>query len=317
MATTTSITTTYAGKFLQQYIATALLSAPTLDKQLVTIKGNIKYKEVIKKIATGGLLKDASCDFTATGSVTLTERVLQPKELQVNQQLCKKDFHSDWMSEEMGISAYDTLAPSFADFILARYAAQVAQENEISFWRGATGTSGQYDGICTLIATDASLPSAQEIAGTTVTSANVLAELRKIVAAIPTTIIAKEDMFIYLPVNMYYAYIAALGGFGASGLGANGVGGQGTQWYSNQALSIDGVKIVLAEGLASNVAIAAQKSNLFFGTGLLSDMNTVKLIDTSETLGDENVRIVMRMTGCANYGFAEEIVTYGITNSAN
>jgi len=317
MPTTTSITTTYAGKFLQQYIATALLSAPTLDKQLVTIKPNIKYKEVIKKIATGGLLKDASCDFTATGSVTLTERVLTPKELQVNQQLCKKDFHSDWMSEEMGISAFDTLAPSFADFILARYASQVAQENEISFWRGVTGTSGQYDGICTLIAVDALLPTAQEIAGTTVTAANVLVELRKIVAAIPATIIAKEDTFIYLPVNMYYAYIAALGGFGASGLGANGVGGQGTQWYSNQALSIDGVKIVLAEGLASNIAIAGQKSNLYFGTGLVSDMNTVKLIDTSETLGDENVRIVMRMTGCANYGYAEELVTYGITNSAN
>lgn len=317
MATTTSITTTYAGKFLQEYIATALLSAPTLDKGLVTIKSNIKYKEPIKKIATGNLLSNASCDFSATGSVTLTERVLTPKELQVNQQLCKKDFRSDWEAEEMGISVYDKLAPSFADFILARYAAGVAAENEVSFWRGATGTTGQYDGICTLIAADAALPASQEIAGTTVTASNVLVELRKIVSNIPPTILGKEDLFIYLPVNMYYAYIQALGGFGASGLGAAGVGGQGTMWYQNQALSIDGIKVVLAEGLASNVAIAAQKSNLYFGTGLLDDMNEVRLIDTSETLGDQNVRIVMRMTGCANYGFAEEIVTYGIINSAN
>jgi hypothetical protein len=317
MATTTSITTTYAGKFLQEYIGTALLSAPTIEQGLVTVKPNIKYKEVIKKLATGGLLKDATCDFTATGSVTLTERVLTPKELQINQQLCKKDFRSDWDAENMGISVYDNLAPSFADFILARYAAGIAAENEVSFWRGATGTTGQYDGICTLIALDAALPTAQEVAGTTVTASNVLVELRKITAAIPATILAKEDLFIYLPVNMYYAYIQALGGFGASGLGANGVGGQGTQWYSNQALSIDGVKIVLAQGLASNVAIAAQKSNLYFGTGLLDDMNEVRLIDTSETLGDQNFRVVMRMTGCANYGFAEEIVTYGITNAAN
>jgi hypothetical protein len=317
MATTTSITTTYAGKFLQEYIGTALLSAPTIEQGLVTVKPNIKYKEVIKKLATGGLLKDATCDFTATGSVTLTERVLTPKELQINQQLCKKDFRSDWDAENMGISVYDNLAPSFADFILARYAAGIAAENEASFWRGATGTTGQYDGICTLIALDAALPTAQEVAGTTVTASNVLVELRKITAAIPATILAKEDLFIYLPVNMYYAYIQALGGFGASGLGANGVGGQGTQWYSNQALSIDGVKIVLAQGLASNVAIAAQKSNLYFGTGLLDDMNEVRLIDTSETLGDQNFRVVMRMTGCANYGFAEEIVTYGITNAAN
>ena len=317
MATTTSVSTTYAGKFLAEYIGTALLSAPTLDKGLVTIKPNIKHKEVIKRVATGTLLSDATCDFTATGSITLTERILEPKELNVNQQVCKKDFRGDWMAEDMGISAFDNLSKNFADFILTRYAAGVAAENEISFWRGATGTTGQYDGICTLIALDAALPSAQEVAGTTVDASNVLVELRKVHAKIPATILAKEDLFIYAPTNVYYAYIAALGGFGASGLGANGVGGAGAQWYSNQALSIDGVKIVLAEGLASNVMIAAQKSNLFFGTGLISDYNTVKLIDTSETLGDDNVRIVMRMTGCANYGFATEIVTYGITNSAN
>jgi len=49
MATTTSISTTYAGQFSGKYIAAALLSAPTLDKELITLKPNIKYKEVIKK----------------------------------------------------------------------------------------------------------------------------------------------------------------------------------------------------------------------------------------------------------------------------
>ena len=97
---------------------------------------------------------------TTTGSITLTERVLEPKELNVNQQVCKKDFRGDWMAEDMGISAFDNLSKTFADFILTRYAAGVAAENEISFWRGATGTTGQYDGICTLIALDAALPSA-------------------------------------------------------------------------------------------------------------------------------------------------------------
>jgi len=121
MATTTSVSTTYAGKFLAEYIGTALLSAPTLDKGLVTIKPNIKHKEVIKKVATGTLLSDATCDFTATGSITLTERVLEPKELNVNQQVCKKDFRGDWMAEDMGISAFDNLSKTFADFILTRY----------------------------------------------------------------------------------------------------------------------------------------------------------------------------------------------------
>jgi hypothetical protein len=50
MATTTSITTTYAGEFAGKYIAAALLSGTTLDKGLIEIKPNVKFKEVIKKL---------------------------------------------------------------------------------------------------------------------------------------------------------------------------------------------------------------------------------------------------------------------------
>ena len=49
LSTSTNITTTYAGEFAGKYIAAALLSAPTLDKEYITLKPNIKYKEVIKK----------------------------------------------------------------------------------------------------------------------------------------------------------------------------------------------------------------------------------------------------------------------------
>jgi hypothetical protein len=73
----------------------------------------------------------------------------------------------------------------------------------------------------------------------------------------------------------------------------------------------------MANGLAANVALLSQKSNLYFATGLLNDMNEVRVIDTAETLGDDNVRVVMRFTADAKYGFAEDVVTYGITNSAN
>jgi len=56
---------------------------------------------------------------------------------------------------------------------------------------------------------------------------------------------------------------------------------------------------------------------LFFGCGLLNDANEVRLIDTAETLGDDNVRIVMRAGYAVNYHSVSDIVTYGITNSAN
>ena len=317
MATTTSITTTYAGEYAKKYISAALLSASTIENGGIEVMPNVKFKSVIQKIATDGIVKDSTCDFDATSTVTLSERILQVEEFQVNLQLCKKDFESTWLSIEMGMSSFDSLPPSFADFLVAHVSAKVAEKMEQNIWRGAAANSGEFNGFSALLAADAALPVAQEVAGTTVTAANVIAELGKVVDAIPAKLYGKEDLYLYVSQNIARAYVRALGGFAASGLGANGTNAQGTQWFNNGSLSFDGIKIFVANGLANNVAIAAEKSNLYFGTGLLSDQNEVKVIDMADVDGSQNVRVVMRFTAGVQYGIVEDIVTYGITNSAN
>jgi len=317
MATTTSITSTYAGESAGQYISAAFLSGSTIENGGITVKPNVKFKEVIKKVSTNDIVKDASCDFDATSTITLTERVLQPEFQQVNLQLCKKDFISDWEAIQMGYSAHHDLPPSFSDFLISHVAAKVAQRTENSIWAGDTSTSGQFDGFSTTLALDAALPAAQEVAGTTVTASNVITELGKIVDAIPSALYGAEDLNVYVSQNIARAYVRALGGFGSSGLGAAGTNAMGTQWWNNGSLTFDGVKIFVANGLGDNTAIAAEKSNLFFGTGLLADHNEVKVLDMSDLDGSDNVRVVMRFTAGVQYGVVEDIVTYGITNAAN
>ena len=317
MATTTSITTTYAGEFANKIIAASLLSSPTIDRGGIEVKPNVRFKQVIKRVGTDAILKNATCDFDATSTITLTEKILQPEEFQVNLQLCKKDFASDWLSAEQGFSAFKTLPKSFADFLVAHVAAKVAAKNETNIWEGVTANAGEFDGLSTLLAADAALPSGQEIAGAAVSSSTIVAELGKIADAIPSSLYTKDDLYIYTSQAMARAYVRALGGFGASGLGANGTNAMGTQWYNNGSLTFDGIKIFVADGLASTKAIAAQKSNLYFGTGLISDLTEVKVIDMADIDGSQNVRIIMRMTAGVQYGFASDIVTYGITNSAN
>ena len=307
MPTTTSITTTYSGEFAGQYISAALLSAPTIENGGIEVKTNIKYKEVIKKIATDDLLKNATCDFEPTSTVTLTERIIQPEEFQVNLSLCKKDFRSDWESLSMGIGAFDQLPTNFADFLIGHVAAKVAQANEINIWRGANATAGQFDGFVPLMTADATVV---DVVGTTVTAANVIAEMGKAVDAIPAALYGKEDLYLYVSQNVARAYVRALGGFAASGLGANGTNALGTQWYNNGALSFDGVKIFVANGLADNYMVAAEKSNLYFGTSLLSDLQEVKVLDMSEIDGSQNVRIVMRLLAGVQYGIGSDIVLY-------
>jgi hypothetical protein len=307
MATTTSITTTYSGSFAGKYISAALLSASTIENGGIEVKPNVKYKEVIKKLATNDLVKNATCDFDATSTITLTERILQPEEFQINLSLCKKDFRSDWEAIQMGYSAFDTLPPSFQDFLLAHVAAKAAQNNEVSIWRGVNATAGQFDGLVTLATADATVV---DVAGEAITAANVIAEMGSVIDAIPSELYGKEDLYLYVSQNVARAYVRALGGFAASGLGANGTNAMGTQWFNNGSLSFDGVSIFVANGLADNYMMAAQKSNLYFGTGLLSDHNEVKVIDMADLDGSQNVRIVMRFTAGVNYGIGSDIVLY-------
>lgn len=303
----TSITTTYAGEFAGKYISAALLSADTLEGGGITIKPNVKYKEVMKTLSTNALVKDAACDFADQSTVTLAERVLQPEEFQVNLELCKKDFHSDWEAVQMGYSAFDSLPPSFADFLIGHIAAKVAQKTEENIWQGVTANAGEFDGFEALLTADGTVV---DVTGTTVTAANVITEMGKVVDAIPTAVYGKEDLYIYVASNVARAYIRALGGFGASGLGANGVNNEGTTWFNGGDLAFDGVKLFVCSGLSDNTMVAAQKSNLFFGTGLLADHNEVKLIDMADLDGSQNVRVVMRFTAGVQYGIGADIVYY-------
>ena len=308
MATTTSITTTYAGEFAGEYISAALLSGNTLENGGITIKPNVKFKEVIKKISTDAIVKDATCDFDPTSTVTLEERILQPTEVQVNLQLCKKDFHSDWEAAQMGYSAHDSLPPLFSDFLLGHVAAKVAQKTEQTIWNGAAATAGEFGGFRELMLADSDI---NDVTGTTVDSGDVIAELGKVVDAIPSTLYGSDDLTIYVSQNVAKAYVRALGGF-ATNVGASGIDAQGTQWYTNGTLSFDGVRLFTANGLPNNTMVAAEKSNLFFGTGLMSDQNEVKVIDMADIDGSQNVRIVMRYTAGVQYGIGSDIVLYSV-----
>lgn len=302
-----SLTSTYAGEFSGKYIAAALLSASTLDSGAISILPNVKFKSVIQKGATDDIVKDASCDFvTNQGTLTLTEAVLQPEEFQVNLQLCKKELHNSWEAAQMGYSAFDNLAPSFAEFVISHVAAKVADKTEKNIWSGSTANSGEFDGFTAKLTADADVI---DVAAGTVTAANVIAEMGKVVDAIPTAVYGEEDLTLYVSSNVARAYIRALGGFAAT-IGANGSDNKGTQWYNGGELSFDGINIFVAKGLADNTMVAAQKSNLYFGTGILNDQNEVKVIDMSDIDGSQNVRIIMRFTAGVQHVFGGDIVLY-------
>ena len=297
-----------------EYIAAALLSAKTLDNKLVTIKPNVKFKSVIQKLDVSGIVQDASCDFVTSGSVALSERVLEPKELQVNLQLCKQEFVDSWESLQLGFSAFDTIPASFNDYLISWVAGNVAQATEQGIWQG-TNTNGSFTGFQSLFSASiaaggagAVLPalSGSTIISGSVTSANVLDKLNSVVNTIPSAVYGKEDLLIYVGTKVAKAYQQALAG---GAIGANGWNNQLN--VGEKPFNFNGIEIVLCPGMSDDKIVAAQKSNLFFGTGLLSDHNEVRVLDMANLDGSQNYRIIMRYTAGVQFGIGQDIVYYG------
>jgi len=303
MATTTTISTTYNGEAAAEYLSAALLSGKTLNDGAITIKPNVKKKQVLRTLSLADAIADASCDFTATGTVTLGEVELVPKDLQVNLQFCKTDFADDWDAISMGYSAHDVLPKNFSDYMLGHIAGQIAESVENHIWQGddsAVSGFNLFEGFEQRIATT----NVAGMGGTSVTSSNVIDFLGGVVDGVPSAVYGKEDLTIYVPNNVFQAYVRALGGF-ATNVGAAGIDSKGTTFYSmGTGLTYEGIKIQRCPGMSNNRAIAAQSSNLYFGTGLLNDHNEVKLIDMADIDGSKNVRMVARFTAATQVGIS-------------
>jgi hypothetical protein len=314
------ITSTYAGEFAGQYIAAALLSARTLDNKLITIHPNVKFKEVLQKVAVDGIVQDASCDFVTSGSVVLSERILEPKELQVNLQLCKQEFVDSWQALQLGYSAFDSIPANFNDFLISYTGGKVAEATEQSIWRGEN-VNGQFLGFesafsASIAAGGATAVLPARVSGGTsaiisgsITSANVLSVMNSVLDTVPDEVYGKEDLLLYVSTNVAKAYQQALAGSGANGLGANGWNNQMN--VGEKPFNFNGVEIVLCPGMSANKIAAAQKSNLFFGTGLLSDHNEVRVLDMANLDGSQNYRIIMRYTAGVQFGIGQDIVYFG------
>jgi len=308
MATTTSITTTYAGEAAASYISAALLSGNTIANGGISVKPNIKYSEVIRTFATDGIVKDATCDFSDTSTITTAERSLTPESFQVNLELCKASFRNDWDAISMGYSAFDVAPKSFTDYLIGYAAAKVAAKIEANIWHGTNATTGEFDGLVPLMTADGTVIDEAGILA--MDSTTVIAEMGSVVDEIPAALYGDPLLKLYISQSVARDYVRALGGFVAT-VGAAGVDNKGSQWYDNGSLSFEGIPIFVAPGLNTKYMVAAKSDNLWFGTGLMSDLtSSAQVLDMSGVDGSQNIRVILRFTAVVNYGIGADCVLY-------
>ena len=299
MATTTSLTTTYAGKEAAGYIRAAFLSNESLAA--VTFKENIEYKQVVRKLVDNVTFANATCDFTPTGTVTLTERILTLEKFQVQRQLCKNTFLSDWESRS---EQNNELHASLTDALIANVMAGVAANNERVMWQGVNATAGEYAGFETLFLADAAVLDVSSPEA--ITSANVIDEMNKLVLTLPVRVRrATEKPVIAVSSNVAEAFRTAILGLGG-----------GSYLYQGETVKMTWqgqYDIVECPGMSDDTMAFYQKSNLWFGTNLLDQWNNVAVLDMYQYDLSDNVRFAASFFAGVQYGFGDEIAFYQYT----
>ena len=305
MATTTSLTTTYSGKVAGGYIRAAFMSNETLAG--ITVKENVDYKQVVRRLVDDITFADATCDFTPTGDITLDERILEIKKLQIHRQICKGDLGAengsllqDW---DAGDIQKDILPASLTDALIATILGGAGQKNEDLIWNGDSANAGEYDGFATLLNADGTVINVSTPLTTTMTKANVDDEINRLVLACPYAVkSATEKPTIYLASNVWELLMMNQAEAG------NG-------WYAYSGPEIPkqflGYKVHVCPGMPAYHMLMAQPSNLWFGTNLLSDWNEVKVLDMTDLDASDNVRFRARFFAGVQYGFGNEIAAYG------
>jgi len=297
MATTVNNTTTFAGKFAGEYIKAAFYANETL--QHITVKENIEYKQVVKRIADNVTFANATCAFTPTGTVNLTERILELKKLQFQQDICLNEFNDSW---EAGYVQNGTLGPALTEGLINTMLAGVAQNNENLIWTGNGATAGEYNGLLKLIGDDADGDINFVSTPVAIDASNVFAKIQALIAAAPIGLKkATERPLIYMSNDVWEAYMYA-----------NAAAGNGWYTYAGPEVqrSFMGLyNIAVCPGMPASTMIMAQPSNLWFGTNLVSDWNSLQVVDMRQW-ADETVRFSIKFFASTQYGVGSDIAAY-------
>jgi len=304
MATTLTVSSNYAGKDAGEYIGKAFKEADTIAKGLVTVLPDIDFQVALKKISYSDGRVDYACGFTPTGAVTLSEKLLTPKKIKNEQEICKEDLRQIWSSASMGFSAHNDQAPADVESaLIAEILADTAEATDKDIWQGDEDNTGEFDGFLTLFAADAAIikdGNGITGGGAAISKSNVVAEIEKVMNAIPVALRRKDDLKFMISPDVANFYSQALVAAGIS----NGLGG------SDMELRYGRYVLEVVNGLPDNTMVVAQAKNLVFGTGLLSDHNEIRIKDMDESDLSGQVRYKMVYTAGVSYYNSAEIVWY-------
>jgi len=303
LATTVNVSSNYAGTAAGEIIGAAFKEADTLRLGVLTLAENVNYKFNLRKIAYADGTVDYTCGHVPAGTITLSEKVITPKKVKNDFDVCKEDFRQTWSEPTMGASASNPNAPAdIMEAIQVEMLASQAAKVDDDIWNGLNATAGEIgDGFIPQFTADGAVIKANNgitAIGAATTEANVEANLKIALNAIPTALRRKEVQ-VLVSSNVFQAYTFYLI--------SKGIAWNGTA--DDKMAKFGKYNLIEINGLPDNTIICAEKKNLVMATGLQADFNQVSLVDEDEIgLLTGNVRGKIVYNGGMGYYNSNEIV---------
>jgi hypothetical protein len=267
----------YTDQLSTDLISAALLKSFTTE--FVTIEaGKTAGTSAINVMNSTVDIKDATCGFAAgqvgSNATVFSQIPLVVGSKMLKEQLCPEDLRSKWTSSQLGAAAQQETVP-FAELIANNKMANIAKYVENTIWQGDGAT---LDG---LLAQTTNANGSINSAGayTQWTTSTAIAEFWLNVGSLTPALQTEDDLVMYTSYANYQALVAALINTGASVIGtfAQVSNASGVNAPSSFVFPGTNITVFAAPGIndAARV-ILAPKKYIFFGTGLLDEMDTFK-----------------------------------------
>lgn len=262
MALNVSTLTNYVEEKRLPLIAKSFLRGKTID--LIQIETGVLQDTALNLVSAQVEFGDgATCGWNATDGVALSQRILKPTFLKVNQSFCDKSLLKKWASYEVKLAAGREQLP-FEEKFMEEIANAINESIEKLVWQGDSSHTNEPDGFLKILEAGGSgVVSATWSAGTTAYN-----KIKAVYNAIPANIIDKEDTVIFVGEETYREFIQDLVAANLYHFSPDYKAGE----YMVPGTSI---RVIAVNGLNSTGKIVAGRlSNFFYGVGAEDDKDT-------------------------------------------
>lgn len=243
-------------------IAKSFLRGKTID--LIQIETGVLQDTALNLVSASVTFGDgASCGWNATDGVALSQRILKPTFLKINQAFCDKDLLKKWASYEVKLAAGREQLP-FEENFMEEIANAINESIEKLVWQGDSSHTNEPDGFLKILETSGSgVVSTTWTAGTSAYN-----KIKAVYNKIPANIIDKEDTVIFVGEETYREFIQDLVAANLYHFSPDYKAGE----YMVPGTSI---RVIAVNGLnGTGKIVAGRLSNFFYGVGAEDDKDT-------------------------------------------